>query len=117
MDPCWNVFCIATDCDGEHHVDTTGATWNQKRGQAYCPVCRAYTADCGHHDDSVVTTIYERGGLTMLEIRRFRQQIESFEEPDDDDIDLSVFSIHGDPMAGLPLIAYPPPALTDRELN
>jgi hypothetical protein len=31
---CWNSF-FASDCDGEHHVDITGHTWTQKRGQEY----------------------------------------------------------------------------------
>ena len=61
--PCWNAFCIATDCDGEHHVDTTGYTWTQARGTAYCPACRGYghpAGDCPKGYDSPVTTIYER---------------------------------------------------------
>jgi len=57
---CWNAFCIATDCDGLHHVDTTGRTWTQARGTAYCAGCNDYVAPgtCDH--DSPVVTIYER---------------------------------------------------------
>lgn len=52
----WNAFCIATDCDGEHHIDTTGATWTQQRGTVYCPGCNGYVDDCIH--ETVVTTFY-----------------------------------------------------------
>jgi hypothetical protein len=33
---CWNGLCIAGDCDGEHHVDATGHTWEERQGQVYC---------------------------------------------------------------------------------
>lgn len=34
---CWSDFCIATVCDGAEHVDATGYTWRQERGQTYNP--------------------------------------------------------------------------------
>jgi hypothetical protein len=59
---CWNAFCIAGDCDGAHHVDTTGYTWDQARSTAYCPACGGFHApgDCPRGYDSPVVTLYER---------------------------------------------------------
>jgi len=36
MSACWNGFCIADTCDGVNHVDATGDTWEQRRGERYC---------------------------------------------------------------------------------
>lgn len=62
--PCWNGFCIATDCNGVDHVDFTGRTWTQKRGNVYCPACHNYSHpadDCPRGYDNPVFTDYERG--------------------------------------------------------
>jgi hypothetical protein len=32
--PCWSGFCIASVCDGVHHVDATGYTWTEPRPTA-----------------------------------------------------------------------------------
>lgn len=37
QEKCWNLSCIATDCDGVHHVDVTGHPWTQQRGSTYNP--------------------------------------------------------------------------------
>jgi hypothetical protein len=67
--PCWNDFCIATDCDGRHHVDATGRTWDQARGTVYCPAVNGRgqvhgyahgAGECPEGYESPVTTIYER---------------------------------------------------------
>lgn len=42
MSSCWNGFCIATTCDGINHVDVTGDTWAQQRGESYCPFHAEY---------------------------------------------------------------------------
>lgn len=39
---CWNTGCIAGDCDGENHLDFTGHTWTQKRGQEFNPATGRY---------------------------------------------------------------------------
>lgn len=36
---CWNGFCIASDCDGIHHVDATGDTWSQGQSRVRCDEC------------------------------------------------------------------------------
>ena len=41
---CWNLFCIAGDCDGVSHVDVTGHSWRQERGTEYCLVHDRYDA-------------------------------------------------------------------------
>jgi hypothetical protein len=48
MARCWNLFCIAGDCDGVAHVDATGDTWEQRRGFAYNPATGIY--DFSEHD-------------------------------------------------------------------
>lgn len=34
---CTNDFCIASDCDGEEHIDATGHTWFEPPGWRYNP--------------------------------------------------------------------------------
>lgn len=59
---CWNDLCIASDCDGNNHVDATGSTWRQKRGEAYCPACDDYvTADTCIHMATAIENERLRG--------------------------------------------------------
>lgn len=63
---CWQDFCTATDCDGLHHIDTTGYSWTQRRGTRYCAPCGGYVdRGCGH--DELVTTLYEAAGTPESE--------------------------------------------------
>lgn len=39
---CWNARCVATHCAGIHHVDATGAAWEQREGFAYNPKTDKY---------------------------------------------------------------------------
>lgn len=39
---CWNDWCILTDCDGVHHGDPTGYSWEQARGTQYNPESGRY---------------------------------------------------------------------------
>jgi hypothetical protein len=52
MSACWNGFCIAGDCDGEHHIDPTGYSWSELDGQVYCPVCLGYLPPHEHEDQA-----------------------------------------------------------------
>lgn len=36
MRGCWNGLCILSECDGLHHVDSTGYTWRERQGDTYC---------------------------------------------------------------------------------
>lgn len=49
---CWNDFCISTDCDGENHVDTTGDSWRQARGEVYCPSEADYLPPHDHYEEN-----------------------------------------------------------------
>ena len=40
---CWNGFCILLRHEGEQHSDVTGYSWQQARGEKYCPDCHEYT--------------------------------------------------------------------------
>jgi hypothetical protein len=35
--PCWSDFCIASFCDGIHHVDATGYAWTETRPARVTP--------------------------------------------------------------------------------
>lgn len=60
MGNCWNAFCIATDCNGVHHVDTTGSAWKQERGTEYDPATGDYVRPENMSQPSPVITLYER---------------------------------------------------------